>query len=90
MAERLDAIPEPSRDGSPPAIIEIGGITFHWVGVLTWGHAPYGADPIIWECETCKGSTVSPGPHARHHTKTRRLLSRITARLGLTDEGNPE
>jgi hypothetical protein len=38
--------------------------------VLTWGHAPYGTEPIAWTCELCWALTVDVSGHARWHAVT--------------------
>lgn len=86
----MDEIPKPMRDGSPPAIVEVQGIAFTWIGTLSWGHQPFGSDPTLWECGQCKASTASPGPHSRQHGKERRLWTRVMARVGLTDDGKED
>jgi hypothetical protein len=64
-----EGLPLPGKGGQPTRV-EVAGVGFHWTGVLTWGHAPYGTEPIAWTCELCWALTVDVSGHARWHAVT--------------------
>lgn len=89
-ASEAFGVPVSNRDGAPEARVEIDGRGYSWVGVLTWGHDPFGAEPIAWQCDTCGLLTVDVRLHNGAHRRYYRLMGKILARLGLTKDGEPD
>lgn len=83
-------IPQSMREGGDAVRVQKDGRGYLWVGVMSWGHKPYGADPIVWSCETCGLLTADITLHNLHHRAYYRLMGKILARLGLTKDGETD
>ena len=53
--------------GGAPTRVVVDGQGFLMVGVLSWGHEPFGADPVAWSCERCAALVTEPTVHVAWH-----------------------